>query len=77
MISGRSRQGKPDEGVDQLKMCRLPMGLDYDLQMQARSRPKQDLQIAGSNVKILIIKCKEEEYCHQTNTEALEDIRVG
>ena len=74
MMSGRSRQV---EGADQLKMCRLPMGLDYDLQMQARSRPKQDLQIADSDVKILIIKCKEEEYCHRTNTEALEDIRVG
>ena len=74
MISGRSRQA---EGEDQLKMCRLPMGLDYNLQMQARSRPKQDLQIADSDVKILIIKCKEEEYCHRTNTEALEDIRVG
>ena len=75
MISGRSRQVKPDEGEDQLKMCRLPMGLD--LQMQGRSRPKQELRIADSDVKILLIKCKEEEYCHQTNTEALEDIRVG
>ena len=74
MISGRSRQV---EGGDQLKMCRLPMGLDYDLSMQARSRPKQDLRVAESDVKILIIKCKEEEYCHRTNTEALEDIRVG
>ena len=72
MISGRSRQV---EGGDQLKMCRLPMSLDY--QMQPRSRPKQDLQISDSDVKILIIKCKEEEYCHRTNTEALEDIRVG
>ena len=72
MISARSRQV---EGEDQLKMCRLPMNLDY--QMQARSRPKKDLRIAESDVKILIIKCKEEEYCHRTNTEALEDIRVG
>ena len=37
MISGRSRQVNPDEGEeDQLKMCRLQMGLG--LQMQARSR---------------------------------------
>lgn len=75
MIRGRSRQAKPSEGVDQLKMCRLPMGLDYQLPMQGRSRPEEDLQFA--NVKILIIKCKEEEYCQQTNTEALENIRVG
>ena len=75
MISGRSRQVKPDEGEDQLKMCRLPMGLG--LPMQARSRPEQEFRIADSDVKIIIIKCKEEEYCHQTNTEALEDIRVG
>ena len=77
MISGRSRQVNPDEGEeDQLKMCRLQMGLELP-SIQARSRPKQNLRIADSDVKILIIKCKEEEYCHQTNTEALEDIRVG
>ena len=34
MIIGRSKQVNPDEGEDQLKMCRLPTGL----QMQARSR---------------------------------------
>ena len=76
MISGRSRKAKPDEGEDQLKMCRLPMGLGLPA-MEARSRPESDLRIADSDVKILIIKCKEEEYCQQTNTEALESIRVG